>query len=290
MVLSVNIFALQARIYGLVKDDEGELIERAKISIVNFQFGNQPIIKITKKDGKFLFGNLATGEWEIAVSAEGYDGVKQVVRVNHGQVKNVNFTLNKIGLAAPTEMENTAFNQGITYFDKKEYKKAVEVFLSFAQEHPEMYQVNLNIAACYEQLSQYDEAVKHYQLFLEKEPQSIVALNGLAYSYYFNNDYKNAADIAQKIVALEPDKADNYYLLGEIFFGNELLEDALKSYKKAIEINSTHANSHKKIGFVHLKKKQHKEAIPYFEKYLELKPQSPDAEEIKKVLSQIKQN
>lgn len=289
LMLSANIFALQARIYGVVKDDEGEPIEKAKISIVNSQFGNQPIIKITKKDGKFLFGNLATGEWEIAVSAEGYDGVKQAVRVGHGQVIKVDFTLKKIGIAAVTKVKDTAFNLGITYFDKKEYQKAIEAFLSFAEKHAEMYQVNLNIAACYEQLSQYEKAIKYYLFFLEKEPKSVVALNGLAYSYYYNNDYEKAAEVAQKIVVIEPDKADNYYLLGEIYFSSEQIEEALESYHKVIEIDGSYADSYKKIGFVHLKKQQYQEAIPYFEKYLELKPQSPDAEEIKKVLSQIKQ-
>jgi len=70
-----------------------------------------------------------------------------------------------------TEVARRHFEIGRGYYDAKDYRKALDEFLT-ARNAKGAPALDYNIARCYDRLEDYQNAVKHYQLYLDGKPNA----------------------------------------------------------------------------------------------------------------------
>lgn len=292
---SLNLaFAQRGRFVGEVTDEEGNPIEGAIIIATN---PNAMIGKVelkTKKDGKFLFAVRETGVWRFEVTADGFHNY--IVDMSLSALKNnppLTFVLKKMTadeeISGPV-VEIELFNKGKELYDTGDYQAALTLFEEFLQKNPDVYLIHYNIALCHQELKEYDRALEDYQKFLEKRPDHATTYYKMGQCYIGLEQYDKALESFEKTVELNPDDPNTYYNVAEVYFYTDYLEEAIKYYQKSIELKPDFVDSYLKLGYTYLKLEDKPNTIKYLEKYLEFDPTSDQAELIKDLIKQLKEN
>lgn len=130
--------------------------------------------------------------------------------------------------------------QGIDYYEKGMYEKAVIEFHKALEKNPNSPYIHFNLGLVYEKTREFDMAIEEYKNELK------VA------------DNLNLIEIHNSLVRV-------YYFKG---MWNEILEES----KKIVEIDPKHVVAHKNIGSIYYKKRMFNEAYNKFQKVLNLDP------------------
>src|SRR5215471_16375473 len=85
------------RIEGAVTDDTGALIAGAEVSIVSKATGDERKVR-TDGDGKYIVLSLAPGEYQVRVSASGFNASIDFVRVEIAETKTLDLRLKMAGV------------------------------------------------------------------------------------------------------------------------------------------------------------------------------------------------
>ena len=133
------------------------------------------------------------------------------------------------------------------------------------------------------------EEIKALEQLAQQAPKNATGWIGLGNALMDSNRYSEAVDAYQKALALDPKNVDVRVDMGTCLKNSGRPQEALAEYRKAIKINPAHLNAHLNSGVVltyDLYNKQ--EGIKEFEKYLALAPNAPNAEEIRKIVNDLK--
>lgn len=189
-------WAGKGRLQGEIKDEQGKLIEGAKITLrkgtdrVNADApGPKPLT--TNAKGKWAIGGLAGGSWGVLIEKEGY-------LISEGQVKVNEFSPAKPFLVTlkviPKEMIEAAerasaggiINAADELFNQQKYAEArAEYEKARAQvDDANRGKLDLRIAKTYLQEKNYDQTAKTLQAVLAVEPNNLEAIRILAATQY----------------------------------------------------------------------------------------------------------
>lgn len=93
LIFAANASAqVNARISGLVKDQNAAVVAGARVSLINTQTRAETTT-VSNASGVFAFENLAPGEYEIKVAAAGFAVAAQTVRLSGAEVNNLEIAL-----------------------------------------------------------------------------------------------------------------------------------------------------------------------------------------------------
>ncbi|MDR0524614.1 MAG: tetratricopeptide repeat protein [Spirochaetaceae bacterium] len=142
-----------------------------------------------------------------------------------------------------------AYNQGLEYYNKKDYNKAIPEFTKAIQLNPNNDSYYYNRGNAYYMKKDYDKAIPDYEASLRINPNHTNAKTYLAYSYdargntyYVKKDYDKAiADYTQAIQINPNDSA--YSNRGNAYYGKKDWDKAIADYEAALRINPNHANA-----------------------------------------------
>jgi len=303
-----SAFAQRGRFTAKVTNEEGNPIEGAIIIATNPNALVGRVELKTKKDGKFLFAVRETGVWQFKITANGFHNY--IVDVSLSALKKnppLTFALKKItggvGLTGPV-VEKELFDRAKELYDNKDYTGALSHFEEFLQKNPAVYQVYYNIGLCHQELGDWDKALENYEQFLEKIPKDDPtyledqSLKQAVSSTYYKmgqcyiklEQFDKALESFEKTVELNPDDPNTYYNVAEVYFYTDHLKEAVEFYQKSIEKKPDFVESYLKLGYAYLKLEDKPNTIKYLEKYLELNPTSEQAELVKSVIKDLKEN
>ncbi|MBN1572709.1 MAG: hypothetical protein JW984_05865 [Deltaproteobacteria bacterium] len=140
---------------------------------------------------------------------------------------------------------------------------------------------------------------KTYSLSGEKPPEGWLS-KGPDYNevvrkangYISDRHYKDAIELIEGSIDEREDKTGNlYFLLALAYDGMNEVEYAAQNYKKAVDLNLEKNEltvALRNLGIILRGLGRHNEAAVYLERYLDLVPNDPDAENIKKYVSDYK--
>jgi len=151
--------------------------------------------------------------------------------------------LNDIGLEDYKETTDYWIVLGISYFETKMYKEAIEA---------------------------YEHAIKINPTFAR-------AYRGLGFIYSELNMYKDAIETIDKAIRLEPDDADTYFTLGFIYGKTNMFFKAAEAFKQAIRIKPDHVAAHSRLGLIYDILGMSKEAIESYKQAIRLRPDYVEA-------------
>jgi tetratricopeptide (TPR) repeat protein len=286
----------KARIDGFVKDKDGQPIADATVELTK---GAGKATTKTNKKGYWAILGLAGGPWNVDISAAGFETRRTSVNLEEtSRLPSMDIRLEKAAPAAP------AAGAGVPDKTGEEVRADVEEGNRLLGE------------------KKYPEARAQYEKALALVPDNTALLRGVAQTYHGEGNEDKAVETLRKIQQLEPDNTDNQVLLASMLLEQGKLEDGRKMldaipagtikdpavytnvgillmnkkesdqaatyFGKAIEIDPTQAEGYYYRGLAYLGAKKNSEAKADFKKYLELKPDGPEAKEIKDLLQTLK--
>jgi tetratricopeptide (TPR) repeat protein len=202
---------------------------------------------------------------------------------------------------------NTAYNDGITALNAKDYDKAIENLNKAGELDPSQIAVWSNLATAYTELAKtktgadfdtnMQKGLDMYTKALALKPEDAGLHNNYALTLARAKKFPDAQAELQKAAELDPPNAGKYYYnLGALEVNAGQNDDAAKAFKKAIDLQPTYADAYYQYGVTLVAKAQIGAdgkvtpvpgTIEAFQKYLELQPTGPYAQGAKDMLTTL---
>ena len=287
---------------GLVRDDKGQPVEGAKITIEFAEGVNRKQETKTNKKGEFVQIGLQSGSYKITAEKEGVGSQSFDARVRIGQAAEVNFVLS--GKNAPPSKEEIAkgaelkktFEEGVVASRAGNLDEAIAKFTHGTELSPTCADCYYNIGFAYSQKKEYDKAEAAYKKAIEIKADYGEAYNGLANIYNAQRKFDEAAAASTKAAELGGGGAagagggnvNAMYNQGVILWNAGKIPEAKKQFEAVIKADPNHAESHYQLGMALVNEGNLAGAATEFETYLKLAPDGPNAVTAKALVAQLK--
>jgi tetratricopeptide (TPR) repeat protein len=202
---------------------------------------------------------------------------------------------------------NDAFNAGKTALDAKQYDVAIENLEKAKAMSPDQNVIWGNLGDAYggaakgksgaDQQAMLDKGIESYKKAIELKPDDAAYHNNYALLLAQSKKSDEALAELTKAAQLDPPRAGQYYFNGGAVLVNlGQNEQAGAMFKKAIEADPEYAEAHYQLGLSMYAKAvtaADGKIVPpdgtkeEFQKYLELKPDGPNAETAKAMLTSM---
>ncbi len=276
--------AQDSRFRGTVKDEEGDPIPKAKLTLtlvarnLNFSFESN-------NKGKFYRRGIEPGDFLLNVEAKGFDPFQQEVYFSVGEEYTLDIILVK--KLSEEEAKNT-FLLGVQLYQEGKYDLAIENFEAVLKENPDFAEGYYNIGMAYLKKGDLDNAITQMSKAIELKPDFVQAYFGLGQVYMEKGEKKKATEVFQQAVDAAPGEASTYVNLGIFYFTNNEDDLALEALLKAKDINPSLPQTYYQLGLVYTRKGELDKTMECFEKFLELAPQAQEAATVKSLLEELK--
>ena len=247
----------KGRLDGSVSNTKGEPIPGAVVALR--LEGQGPDLKTDKK-GHWAILGINGGEWELDISAPGYQQRKLSVSVNEAKrMPPINLQLEP----EPQQQQQQAQQEiPITVGGKAISKEAAEALEKG------------NAAA---QAKNYAEAQANYLKVLPELPDNVSLLSNLALVYYFDNKPAEALKYARQTVDRNPEDQSSWLIISELELQKGNLEAGQQALGKVPEERITSPTPYLNVGILLYNKKRAAEAEEYFSKAIAKKPDVAEA-------------
>jgi tetratricopeptide (TPR) repeat protein len=287
---------------GLVRDDKGQPIDGAKITIEFVEGVNRKQETKTNKKGEFVQIGLQSGAYKITAEKEGVGSQQFDARVRIGQATEVNFVLSgknappsKEDLAKGAELKKT-FEEGVAASRAANYDEAIAKFTHGAELSTTCADCYYNIGYAYSQKKEYDKAEAAYKKAIEIKADYAEAYNGLANIYNAQRKFDEAAAASTKAAELGGSAAaagaggnvNAMYNQGVILWNAGKIPEAKKQFEAVLKADPNHAESHYQLGMALVNEGNLAAAATEFETYLKLAPDGPNSATAKALVAQLK--
>jgi tetratricopeptide (TPR) repeat protein len=293
--------AAQGRIKGTVKDDKGQPVAGAKVTI-EFQ-GNvsRKFDMKTDNKGEFIQIGLASGEYKVIAEKDKMAGMT-LARVRGGQPAEVNLVITTGGsildakqAAAKNAEVMKAVDAGMAASAAGKPDEAIVAFNQAIELNQSCFGCYSALGAAYVQKKDFDKAEAAYKKGIEIKADYAEAYSGLASIYNAQHKFDLAQAASAKASefsggggAAAGGNPDIFYNQGVIAWNAGKVADAKKAFESAIAANPSHAESHYQLGMVLVNEGNLAGAAGEFETYSKLAPDGPNAAQAKALVAQLK--
>lgn len=276
--------AQDSRFRGTVKDEEGNPIPKAKLTLTliarNLSFSFE-----SNDKGKFYRRGIEPGDFLLNVEAEGFEPFQQKVYFSVGE----EYTLDVVLVKKFSEEDvKNKFLLGVELYQEGKYDLAIKNFEIVLKENPDFAEGYYNIGMAHLKKGDLDNAITQMVKAIELKPDFIQAYFGLGQVYIERGEKDKATEVFRQAVDTAPNDASTYVNLGILYFTNNEDELALEALFKAKDLDPSLAQTYYQIGLVYTRKGELDKTIESFEKFLELAPQAPEAATVKTLLEELK--
>ena len=200
---------------------------------------------------------------------------------------------------------NDAFNQGMEAMKTKQYDAAIAAFEKAGTLDPKQHVIYGNLAEVYSEISKtktgaekdaaMGKSIENYNKAIELVPNDASYRNNYALVLARAGKFPEMEQQLQQAVQLDPPNAGRYYFnLGAVLTNSNQTDPACNAFKKATEADPNYADAFYQYGLCLTAKATAKPdgslifpegTAEAFQKYLQLKPDGPNSEAAKSMLS-----
>ncbi len=293
IVLAVSVAAwpqVQGKLMGIVKDGQGNPVERASVHIVSTKTTSVSYELSTNKDGKFLQVGIQPGYFQVTVKKDGYMPLTTEARVSLAGETNLQFkldTADEVALRSVSAADKV-FLKGNKLYGEQKYAEAAAAF----EEAVGMSQTNwgyyLNLGLAYKKLDKKAESLAAFRKAVEISPESYSANKELGEALAKDSAFEEARKYYQKAVDLSPDDPDAHFNLGACLTNTGENDAALEHFRRATELKPDYADAYYQMGTIYIGKNMVPEAVQSLDKFLALAPTHEKAPLAKQLLDYLK--
>jgi predicted Zn-dependent protease len=277
-----------ARILGKIVDEAGQPV--ADVAIKATKKGEtQSVDSKSNNKGEFAIAQLATGEWTIEFSKDGFEPQRGTVTLDDpANTPRIDVKLVK-AKADPNAELQAELKRADGLLRANQFVEARQVYETLLAKHPDVYQLHRAMAAAYMGEKNYPKAVEELKLVLEKEPENLDVKILMAELMMEGGSKAEGVAILQSI-DLTKVKDPLPFINGAITLINDgKAEDAIALLTKLNELFPKQNEIYYYRGRAYVAAKKLPEAKADLEKFVAGAP--PDARELpdaKKILEQLK--
>jgi tetratricopeptide (TPR) repeat protein len=284
-----------SRVVGVVKDETGQPIKGATLSLENPDAIPRNFTATSDERGRFAVLGLKAGEWSIVAQAPGYvaDATRVLVRVTT-PVAPV-FTLHRAPLPPPSVLGNVGakdlqneLKNADQQFDAKQWDQAIATYKNILGRAPALTILNLQIGAAYRNKKDYDNAIAVYNDLLKTEPTSDKGRIGLALAYMEKGDLASAETTLASAAQAQGATKEVLYNLGEVETARGKTDEAASWYQKASATDPNWGKPLLKLGLSAMQRGDRANAAAMMQRVVAVDPLSAEAAQAKTVIEQLR--
>lgn len=292
----------KARAEGTVKGPKGEPIADAVVSLRWTQSGKGgPDVKTDKK-GKWAVMGLASGDWNVDISAPGYQTKQTTITLTQGErIPPLETQLEAAPQAQPESHEeirvggkkisaetSDAIEKGNAAFQEKRFPEAREDYVKALAELPDNEPLMMRIAAAYDGEGNLVDAMKYARMAAEKKPDDAYAWLFIATVELQNGNLDAGKEALANVPPEKITQPDVYMNMGIVLYNKKRPAEAEAAFDRALAMNADLADGYYYRGLARLSQKHNAEAKADLQKYLQLSPDGPESKDVKELLGSIK--
>jgi len=284
-----------SRVVGIVKDETGQPIKGATLSLENTDAIPRNFTATSDERGRFAVLGLKAGEWSIVAQAPGFvpDATRVQVRVTTPVAPA--FTLRRAPLPPPSILGNVGAKElqaelktADQQFEAQQWDQAIASYKNVLARAPALNVIELQIASAYRHKKDYENAIVAYNDLLKADATSDKARIGLALTYLDKGDLATAESTLTPAAQAEGASKEVLYSLGEVESARGKNDDALAWYQKASAIDPNWGKPLLKLGQSALQHGDRANAATLMQRVVAVDPTSAEAAQAKTVIEQLR--
>jgi tetratricopeptide (TPR) repeat protein len=290
-----SALAQGSRVVGIVKDETGQPIKGATLSLENPDAIPRNFTATSDDRGRFAVLGLKAGEWSIVAQAPGFlpDATRVQVRVTTPVAPT--FTLRRAPLPPPSVLGNVGAKElqndlkaADRQFDSQQWDQAIASYKNILSRAPALSMLNLQIGAAYRNKKDYDGAIAAYNDLLKADPANDKARVGLALAYMEKGDLAIAESTLTQAAQAQGASRELLYSLGEIEAARGKADDAQSWYQKASTTDPNWGKPLFKLGQSAMQRGDRANAATLMQRVVAVDPTSAEAAQAKAAIEQLR--
>ena len=288
-------FAQGSRVIGIVKDETGQPIKGATLSLENPDAIPRNFTATSDERGRFAVLGLKAGEWSIVAQAPGFlaDATRVMVRVTTPVAPSL--TLRRAPLPPPSILGNvgakdlqTELKNADQQFEAQQWDQAIATYKNVLSRAPALTVLDLQIGAAYRNKKDYDSAAAAYNDLLKADPSNDKARIGLALTYMEKGDLAAAETTLSAAAQAQGASKEVLYSLAEIETARGKADDAASWYQKAAASDPNWGKPLLRLGQSAMQRGDRANAATMMQRVVAVDPTSAEAAQAKTVIEQLR--
>ncbi|OGP95640.1 MAG: hypothetical protein A2157_09205 [Deltaproteobacteria bacterium RBG_16_47_11] len=168
----------------------------------------------------------------------------------------------------------THFNSGVTFYNQKEFSKAIQAYQKVIELDPTYVEAYNNLGIIYQTLGDTKNAFGAYQKATEINPRYEKGYNNLGLLFLLEGRYEEALEVFRKALAINANHIESHINLGILLKKKGQWENAIESYQKALAIDPLHRETHYNMALLYEQLENWDLAISHFQQFIQLSSKS----------------
>jgi Flp pilus assembly protein TadD len=293
--ITASAAAQGSRVVGIVKDETGQPIKGATLSLENPDAIPRNFTATSDDRGRFAVLGLKSGEWSIVAQAPGFQADATRVQVRVTTPVAPVFTLRRAPLPPPSVLGNVGakdlqneLKTADQQFDAQQWDQAIATYKNVLSRAPALTILDLQIGAAYRNKKDYDNAIAAYNDLLKGDPASDKARIGLALAYMEKGDLTSAESTLTSAAQTQGASKELLYNLGEVETARGKADEAASWYQKASTTDPNWGKPLLKLGLNAMKKGDRANAAAMMQRVVAVDPSSAEAAQAKTFIEQLR--
>ena len=293
--LAGSAAAQTGRVVGIVKDETGQPIKGATLSLENPDASPRNFTATSDDRGRFAVIGLKSGEWSIVAQAPGFlsDAARLQVRATTPSAPAI--MLRKAPLPPPSALGSVGardlqseLRSADQLYNAQQWDQAIAAYKLILAKAPALSVINLQVGAAYRNKKEYDNAIAAYNELLKADPGSDKARVGLGQTYMEKGDLGAAENALSQGTQVHGASRELFFSLGEVEAARGNTDEAIKWYQKASANDPNWGKPLLKLGLTALNKGDRTDAAAKMQRVMAVDPTSAEAVQAKTVMEQLK--
>jgi tetratricopeptide (TPR) repeat protein len=292
--MAASAYAQTGRVVGIVKDETGQPIKGATLSLENPDASPRNFTATSDDHGRFAVIGLKAGEWSLVAQAPGYQAEVARLQVRATTPSVPALTMKRAPQAPASALGSVGvkdlqaeLRSADQQFASQQWDQAIASYKSILSRAPALSVVNLQVAAAYRHKKDYEGAIAAYNELLKSDPNSDKARVGVSQTYMEKGDLAAAANALNEGEQHGASK-EILYTLGEVEAARGNTDAAVQWYQKAAADDPNWGKPILKLGLASLNKGDKADAAAKMQRVLTVDPTSAEAVQARTVMEQLK--
>lgn len=272
---------------GCVKDAKtGELISKAKITLVSIKSKALKYELYSDKKGRFYKGGLPPGIYKVIVEKDGYLPMSGSIRVRPGDTAKIEAELKSF--ESLMTLSAISSRQGSKLLDEGKYEEAIEEFtraISEDQSNPVFYYYR---GLSLEKSGNIEKALEDYQKAVELKPDFLLPLTRTGRIYAKKENFEKAIEFYKKAVELGDKDTTTYYNYAVCLMNIGSNKEAKDILEFLLSLDEKYSDAYYQLGIIYIGLSDSTKAKELLQKFIELDPQNKKAPIAKQIIKSLK--
>lgn len=272
---------------GTVTDEAGKPLDGATIRLRDLERGRETVFK-SDKNGRFYRRGLQAVDYEMVVELDGYQPVKDKVKLVAGTDRRLDFKLAK---SAPAGAEE--FAAGIAAFNKGDNAGAAKAFEAALAKAPGLPEVRVNLGLAYLRQGRTADAVA------QLEQAAALAAGTASVQFQLGAAYVEMQALDKAVIAFEAGLAKQPALtdplayeatvtLGAVYFAKGQNDKAAAQFEKALAVRPDAAAPTLGLAKVYASAGAVDKALALFDRLVAQHPGTPEAAQAASFIKELR--